>query len=795
MAKNVIKYNGLESSRWFSFLANLSLKGKLLLWIMPIIILGLLSLSFAAYSSIKVVIETELSNSMLASVGKSAESINRWLATIMIEPETIASTPMAKRINQDFDSFDNQNLNRHKALHKRHPDIFQDIYAANRKGEYHTILKDESGYTVFVGDIKNRSYFRSIMAGGPTQITSPLISRTTGIPTIFMVAPILDEKNTPQGLIGAGISLKYIQQIAQELRAGKTGYGFIIAQDGTYIYHPNGEFIMRKKITEFENPSIKALGELMVTGGSGMYRYYKNREPMVVFYQPIPITGWAVATILPEEELFAPAIQAVKLLVFITIIFASLIAVAIVYAMQRLTRPLQMLADRSRQIAAGNFKGGHLQAGSNDEIGSLSKSFNEMIDGLENQRYEVRILVNKLQHTVKDLQKAKTYTAGIIDSMPSILIGVDKDGRVTQWNNKAENATGLTTAKAVGKPLQSVYPKIGNQIKNLDKTIQNQEIIADLKIPHKDETPVGYENITIFPLKTPEGSAGAVIRIDDVTEQVRMEEMMVQSEKMLSVGGLAAGMAHEINNPLAGMIQSANVIKSRLENMDMPANLSVAKELGISMKDIRNFMEKRGILRMLDAIQKSGSRAGEIVSSMLNFARKSNDDMSSHYPDQLMDKILELAATDHNLKKQYDFRSIEIIKEYADNLPMLLCEGGKIQQVLLNILRNGAQAMQTAKTESPRFILRIRNEKTPVMVRIEIEDNGPGMDEKTRSKVFDPFFTTKPVGLGTGLGLSVSYFIITENHKGTMDVISEPNKGTRFIIRLPVKKEIGSLKR
>ena len=117
------------------------------------------------------------------------------------------------------------------------------------------------------------------------------------------------------------------------------------------------------------------------------------------------------------------------------------------------------------------------------------------------------------------------------------------------------------------------------------------------------------------------------------------------------------------------------------------------------------------------------------------------------------------------------------------------CEGAKIQQVLLNILSNGAQAMQTAGTKAPRFTIRIYKKDIPEMICIEIEDNGPGMDETTKSKVFDPFFTTKPVGVGTGLGLSVSYFIITENHKGKLKVFSEPGKGANFIIQLPIHRK------
>jgi signal transduction histidine kinase len=115
------------------------------------------------------------------------------------------------------------------------------------------------------------------------------------------------------------------------------------------------------------------------------------------------------------------------------------------------------------------------------------------------------------------------------------------------------------------------------------------------------------------------------------------------------------------------------------------------------------------------------------------------------------------------------------------------CEAAKIQQVLLNILRNGAQAMQAAGTTAPRITATIRHDKVRQMVYLEIEDNGPGMDEKTRKRVFEPFFTTKPEGAGTGLGLSVSYFIITENHDGEMTVASHPGGGAKFTIGLPVR--------
>ena len=315
-------------------------------------------------------------------------------------------------------------------------------------------------------------------------------------------------------------------------------------------------------------------------------------------------------------------------------------------------------------------------------------------------------------------------------------------------------------------------------------SIKTRQIKSDIKKANHTDDGIYYEDIIIYPLIA-DGVEGAVIRIDDVTDIVRMEEMVIQSEKMLSVGGLAAGMAHEINNPLAGIMQTACVISNRLgEKIDMPANLKAAEEAGITMEGLKKFMEVRDIPRMLLTINESGRRVAGIVENMLNFSRKSEGLVSLHSLEELLDKTLELASTDYDLKKQYDFKMIEIIKEYEKNLPSVPCEGPKIQQVLLNILRNGAQAMQEAGIKNPRFIFRTSFDNKGKKVLIEIEDNGPGMDEAVRRRVFEPFFTTKPVSVGTGLGLSVSYFIITENHGGELLVESRPGEGSKFIISL-----------
>ncbi len=400
--------------------------------------------------------------------------------------------------------------------------------------------------------------------------------------------------------------------------------------------------------------------------------------------------------------------------------------------------------------------------------------------------------ISERKKAEEELRAARNYTTNIIDSMPSILIGIDISGNVTHWNKTASEAIGIPAESARGKYLADVLPQMSSEMDIITESMNSRTQKYYPKRQHTSGTDICYEDITVFPLVSNDIN-GAVIRIDDVTNKVRMEEMMIQSEKMLSVGGLAAGMAHEINNPVAGMMQTANVMANRLTDIEMPANKRVAKELGISLDSIKSFMEKRSILRMLDAIKDSGAQVAKIVENMLSFARKSDTSVFLHNPVSLMEEILTLAETAYDLKKEYDFKTIKIIKEYEENLPMLPCQGAKIQQVLLNILRNGTQAMQesTNKNIKPTFIIRLKKESDTTMLRLEIEDNGPGMDDTIRKRVFEPFFTTKPVGVGTGLGLSVSYFIITENHGGEMRVESAPGSGTKFIIRLPLegKKE------
>jgi len=381
----------------------------------------------------------------------------------------------------------------------------------------------------------------------------------------------------------------------------------------------------------------------------------------------------------------------------------------------------------------------------------------------------------------RELARAGRFLQEIIDSMPASLVGVDTQGHVTHWSRVAAEELGIDAATAIGQPFTALFPFLDLQLEDIRRAIGNRQAVNKERVPVPGGAAARYLDVMIYPLAHEAG--GAVVRIEDVSERVRIEEMMVQTEKMMSVGGLAAGMAHEINNPLGVVAQGCQNVMRRLSE-DMPKNREIAAELGLDLDKVHAYMEQRGIYRFLEGMQEAAGRAGRIVSDMLAYSRRSASSFVPVQLNALLDTVLRLASHDYDPKGSYDFRRIRIKRESAGDSDEIYCDEMAIEQVFLNLLRNAAQAMAAnPEAAPPEITLRVTGQGPGVSV--EVADNGPGMDEEVSRRLFEPFFTTKPVGIGTGLGLSVAYFIVTEQHRGSMQVESEPGRGTRFIVNLP----------
>jgi PAS domain S-box-containing protein len=409
-----------------------------------------------------------------------------------------------------------------------------------------------------------------------------------------------------------------------------------------------------------------------------------------------------------------------------------------------------------------------------DEYGAPLLAIGQVVDITERVR------------AAREMQGMRTYLKNMIDSMPSMLVAVDGQGLVTQWNMAAEQTTGIAAGEAVGRQAGELLPLGELQRRQIAEAIDSNRPVKAERMPVHLQGEERMFDILAYPLLAAD-TEGAVIRLDDVTDRVRMQEMMVQTEKMLSVGGLAAGMAHEINNPLGAILQSCQNIKRRLSD-SLPANREAADGLGLDLAKVHDYLCERRILQFIERIQEAGERASKIVGDMLSFSRRSALHREAVDLAELMEKSVRLASSDFDLKREYDIKQVAFERDYDPALGTVECDRTQIEQVILNLIVNAAHAMALNQSAGlpPKIVLRTRLEGD--FARLEVIDNGPGMEEQTRRRIFEPFFTTKELGIGTGLGLSVSYFIVCDQHKGSMQVESAPGKGARFIIHLPLRQ-------
>jgi len=422
---------------------------------------------------------------------------------------------------------------------------------------------------------------------------------------------------------------------------------------------------------------------------------------------------------------------------------------------------------------------------------ALEKTRNMLELRIAEHSSEIKKQKKGRQKAEQQIDALQDYLAKLIDSMPSAIIATDTNNHILQWNMEAEKLTQIVAENAIGQKLEKQFPALYEKISHskIQPTDTNQVISFRFELK-EGPSPKHLEVIIYRIYDEHQMDQGEVIRIDDITEKVRIDETLVQTEKMLSLGGLAAGMAHEINNPLGAIVQSTQNIKRRL-SAELPRNHQVAEENHLSMQQIANFIGHQSIDKFLDGILESGKRAADIVGDMLSFAKPSSDQSSQVELVEALDAAVRLSAKDYSQKRKFDFRQIEIRKTYSPNVGMVVAQKNQLEQVFLNLLVNAAQALvaKDQADESPLIELIIRREGDTAV--IEVIDNGPGMQESVRKRVFEPFFTTKDEKTGTGLGLSVSYFIITEQLGGELSVESKWGQGCRFTIRLPLATDDG----
>jgi two-component system NtrC family sensor kinase len=363
------------------------------------------------------------------------------------------------------------------------------------------------------------------------------------------------------------------------------------------------------------------------------------------------------------------------------------------------------------------------------------------------------------QHT-EELALLKEFNESIVESVNVGLLAVDEDGRIIRSNSPFDEMMGLERGQGVGKLVNEVFD---------ESFAANLENILGKSRWHLTEVRNAYKlhafdkggrslilNIAVAPLRSVSNQQqGAILVLENVSSRVKLEETLQQSEKLSSIGLLAAGVAHEVNTPLTGVSSYTQMLLGMIPETD----------------------PKHALLQKM---QRQTDRASNIVGNLLNFSRTGNaEEFVEIEINKLLNDTLQL------LEPQLRKSRIEIVKFYARRPPLILGSGGKLQQVFTNLILNARDAMYDGGTITLKTFVEGTNS-----VGVEVIDTGEGIPSENLTKVFDPFFTTKGVGNGTGLGLAVSYGIVQE-HAGSIEVSSSLGEGTTFKLFFPDVQKSG----
>jgi len=386
-------------------------------------------------------------------------------------------------------------------------------------------------------------------------------------------------------------------------------------------------------------------------------------------------------------------------------------------------------------------------------------------------------LYQSLERKAEEFERLKEFSENIVESINVGILAADLNDRVESWNTQLERLTGITREQAVGQTLQELLPS--DLCERFEEAKGHAGVQHILKFalrttpPHVMNGHNGHSNghgngngfpkvhesvvnLAVAPLVSKDQEQiGRLIIFDDITERSALERKLVQADKLSSIGLLAAGVAHEVNTPLAVISSYAQMLAKQVSGDDAKSKL-------------------------LEKIAKQTFRASEIVNSLLNFSRTSPTEFEEVDLNRVLRETVSLI--EHQLKKA----QVEVATDLSTAPVCIKGNSGKLQQVFLNLFLNARDAMENGGT------LRIHTRCEDGVARIEVSDSGPGIRPEHLPRIYDPFFTTKAAKKGTGLGLAVTYGIVKE-HSGLIEVDSRPGAGTRFQLQFPLVRKAVSI--
>lgn len=586
-------------------------------------------------------------------------------------------------------------------------------------------------------DVSNESWFTSTRETLFTQVGDVHLSKTLyGEPAVYFTSPIYGREGGFNGLVHSEVGLDYIAGGIKNFRLGKTGYLLLVRKDGKVIADSSGF----SPPLEMSVSGLKAF-QLARQGGSGIIREEDMRGvDSFISYQPLsgfmeyPGLGWSLLAVQSAREVMAYARSQTRATILIILVAIGIFSLGGFIEAKGITGPITKIFNQVGEFSKGDFSR-PLEVKSNDELGKLARSFNNMARSLTERE--------------RQLRSALHYLDNLVSSSVDTIITTDVHGRITFFNAAAEELLGYSREEAVGKHISEFYKEDRQEAKRIMERLSARGSYRsfETELVARDGSKIPM-SVSASLLRNEKGEVIGTLGIGkDITETKELQLQLVHQEKMAGVGMLAAGIAHEIGNPLTSLSSLAQIMRRRVSDENISGKLDLMGE-------------------HIDKISK-------IVRELVDFSRPPSYQWK-------FSQVNEIVMAAVGLMK-YDRRGKNVkVTTYLDpNLPMIRVIEDQLLQVFLNIILNAFDAMEKGGS------LIIRSIQEDGKIKVSFEDTGEGISKENLDKIFDPFFTTKEVGKGTGLGLSVSYGVV-KNLGGEISVRSEPDKGALFTVSLPV---------
>ena len=400
-----------------------------------------------------------------------------------------------------------------------------------------------------------------------------------------------------------------------------------------------------------------------------------------------------------------------------------------------------------------------------------------------------------------DLKKSNREIECLLSSLSTILIGLSQQQHVNRWNPKAERVLGMTAGEVLGVPLAEIgiqwdWPRVEDGISKCHHA--NIAVRVDDIVFTRTDGKQGYLGLTINPVRLePDELIGFIILAADITDRRAMEDMLVQTEKLKSIGQLAAGIAHEINTPTQYVGDNTRFLQDAFEDImevlalyaqllaavksdTLTSELVGRLEDGLEEADVDYLMQEipPAIEQTLEGVE----RIGKIVRAMKEFSHPGQEEKTAIDINRAIESTITVA------RNEWKYVA-DMVTEFDAALPAVPCLPGEFNQVILNLIINAAHAIADVidSQSAEKGVIRIITRKKENFAEVIISDSGGGIPEAIRQRIFDPFFTTKEIGKGTGQGLAITHSVIIEKHGGTLNLDSTVGEGTTFSICLPLE--------